>query len=79
VSVSALIRNLLLSQKPSINRAYQHFLTRRIPDVSAGNLAFLYHRHPKFSSLQVPVSDKEMKGGVFPSKVIIGEHGKLNR
>jgi hypothetical protein len=44
--------------------------------IPAGNLAFPYHRHLKSSSPQVAAQDNEIKAGIFPGKVIIGEHGK---
>ena len=39
----------------------------------------LYRKHLKSSSPQVPVPDNEMKSGIFPGKVIGGDHGKLYR
>jgi len=43
---------------------------------SRGNLAFLYHRHLKSSSPQMPAQDKEIISKFFANQMIIEGSGK---
>jgi hypothetical protein len=58
-------QTLITSPKTFHNQSIARLFSLRIPDISAGNLAFPYHRHLKSSSPQMPVPDNKIISAVF--------------